>query len=96
MRALWKHCQGDIVIEGPSLKHSHGSILMEASSLKHPEGSNPELPQNNFVRVCLAPPVRGGVGQRRQGQGCQGVGLVPIVSEQVRVWKVRQTSVEVS
>ena len=86
MRALWKHCQGSIVTEGPSRKHSHGSILMEASSMKHPEGRNPELPQNNFVRVCSSPPpVRGGVGQRRQGQGCQGVEEAPIVSEQVRV-----------
>ena len=59
---------------------------MEASSLMHPEGSNPELPENNFVRGWLVPPgMGGGVGQRRQGQGCQGVGLVPIVSEQVRV-----------
>ena len=79
------------------MQHSHGSILMEAYSLTHPEESNPELPQNNFVRVCLAPPPReGGVGQRRQGQGCQGVGLVPIVSEQVRVWKVSQLSVAMS
>ena len=86
MRALWKHCQGSIVIEGASLKHSHGSILMEAYSLTHPEGSKAELPQNNFVRVCSSPPpVRGEVGQLWQGQGCQGVGLVPIVSEQVRV-----------
>ena len=40
--------------------------------------------------------MRGGVGQRRHGLGCQGVGLVPTVSEQERVWKVSQFSVLVS
>ena len=52
------------------------------------------------VRVCPGmsspPPERGGVGQRRHGLGCQGVGLVPTVREQERVWKVSQFSVLVS
>ena len=52
--------------------------------------------KERYVRVCLAPPERGGVGQRRHGLGCQGVGLVPMVSEQERVWKVSQFSVLVS
>ena len=47
-------------------------------------------------RYVKPPPERGGVGQRRHGQGSQGVGLVPTVSEQERVWKVSQLSVLVS
>ena len=51
------------------------------------------------VRVCpgmSSPPREGGVGQRRHGLGSPGVGLVPMVSEQERVWKVSQFSVLVS
>ena len=51
---------------------------------------------SGHVRVCLAPPREGGVGQRRHGLGSPGVGLVPMVSEQERVWKVSQFSVLVS
>ena len=68
-------------MEALSWKHSDGSIFVEA-----PRGKQSRAPSEQLrPGVSSPPPVRGGVGQRRQGQGCQGVGLVPIVSEQVRV-----------
>ena len=69
--------------------HARAAIILPSSREAKPT-------QQIHPPGMSSPPREGGVGQRRHGLGSQGVGLVPMVSEQERVWKVSQFSVLVS